>query len=381
MPFRPFAMERWQSAWENHVRFNLSESGVRAMSAAELLKLAGGDRGVLDAAIGYPQSNGTEALRSTIAALYSGATDSNVIVTTGSAEANYLNCWALVEPGDAVAIVVPTYMQTWGLASSLGAEVRRIWLQEELAWQPDPADVARAVAPGTKLVVVTNPNNPTGAVLSDESMNHIARRADEVGAWLLADEVFQGAERSGNATASFWGRSERVIVVAGLSKAYGLPGLRVGWSVAPAEHTTALWTRKEYTTIAPTTLSDSLATLALGPGVRPLILERTRRIVRDNWQIVERWLGTSELRWRAPDAGAIVWARYGGLARSAAIAETLRREQDVLVVPGEHFAMEGFVRLGFGLAPADLEAALERISVVFERSTDRNFTHRRRFLK
>jgi aspartate/methionine/tyrosine aminotransferase len=341
------------------------------MSAAELLKLAGGDPGVLDAPLGYPQTNGTEELRATIAALYPGANASNVIVTTGSAEANYVNCWALVEPGDAVAIVVPTYMQTWGLANSLGAEVRPIWLREDLAWQPDPAEVARAIAPGTKLVVVTNPNNPTGAVLSAEAMDHIARRADEVGAWLLADEVFQGAERSGKTTASFWGRGERVIVVAGLSKAYGLPGLRVGWSVAPAAHTTALWTRKEYTTIAPTTLSDALATRALRPEVRSLILERTRRIVRDNWQIVERWLGASELGWRAPDAGAIVCVRYGGPARSAAIAEKLRAEEDVLVVPGEHFAMEGFVRLGFGLAPADLEAALARMSRVLGRSADR----------
>jgi aspartate/methionine/tyrosine aminotransferase len=364
-------MERWQSAWEHRVRFNLSESGVRAMSAAELLELAGGDPGVLDAALGYPQSNGTEELRAVIAGLYPGATTSNVLVTTGSAEANYVNCWALVEPGDAVAIVVPTYMQTWGLAESLGAEVRPIWLREELGWQPDPADVARAVAPGTKLVVVTNPNNPTGAVLSLDAMNHIARRADEVGAWLLTDEVFQGAERSGTTTASFWGRGERVVVVAGLSKAYGLPGLRVGWSVAPAEHATALWTRKEYTTIAPTTLSDALATLALGPRVRPLVLERTRRIVRDNWRIVERWLGEEDLRWRAPDAGAIVWVRYGDSARSEAIAEALRVERDVLVVPGAHFSMEGFVRLGFGLAPADLEEALARVSGVLRRSTDR----------
>jgi aspartate/methionine/tyrosine aminotransferase len=367
MPFQPFAMERWQSAWENRVRFNLSESGVRAMSAAELLNLAGGDPGVLDAALGYPQSNGTEALRGAIAALYPGASPSHVVVTTGSAEANYVNCWALVEPGDAVAIVAPTYMQTWGLANSLGAEVRPIWLREDLGWQPDLADVTRAIAPGTKLVVVTNPNNPTGAVLSTEAMDHIARRVDEVGAWLLSDEVFQGAERSGKTTPSFWGRGERVIVVAGLSKAYGLPGLRVGWSVAPPEHTTALWTRKEYTTIAPTTLSDALAALAL--RVRPLVLERTRRIVRGNWQIVERWLGASGLGWRAPDAGAIVWVRYDGSVRSAALAETLRAEQDVLVVPGEHFGMEGFVRLGFGLAPAELEEALERVARVLGRST------------
>src|SRR5258706_9147220 len=161
-PFRPFAMERWQSTWENRVRFNLSESGVRPLTVAELLRLAGNDDAIGDVALGYPQSNGTEGLRAAIASLYRGASSDDVLVTSGSSEANYVNVWTLVERGDRVAIVVPTYMQTWGLATNLGAEVHPIWLREELGWQPDPDDVAAAIAPGTKLVVGTNPNNPTG---------------------------------------------------------------------------------------------------------------------------------------------------------------------------------------------------------------------------
>ena len=364
MRFQPFAMERWQSVWENQVRYNLSESGVRPLSTSELLGLAHSDLDPLDLRLGYPQSNGTEGLRATIASMYPGAGADQVLVTVGSSEANFVNCWTLVEPGDRVAIVAPTYMQTWGLAKNLGAEVKPIWLREELAWQPDPGEIDSSVVPGTKLVVVTNPNNPTGAVLSNEAMDHIARRVDQVGAWLLADEVFLGAERSGATTASFWGRGERVIVVGGLSKAYGLPGLRVGWSVAPVVHAAAVWAHKDYTTIAPTVLSDALATLALRADVRPLILERTRRIVRDNWQLVEKWLETKEgdLRWRAPDAGAIVWIRYRQPERSTVLAESLRATEDVLVVPGEHFGMDGYLRLGFGPLPSELDAALKRLT-------------------
>jgi len=366
MPFQAFAMERWQSVWENQVRFNLSESGVRPLSGSELLELARSDLAPLEIGLGYPQSNGTEPLRSAIAALYPGASADQVLVTTGSSEANFVNLWTLVAPGDRVAIVAPVYMQAWGLANNLGAEVRPIWLRENLGWQPDLTDIELAILPGTKLVVVTNPNNPTGAVLSTEAMDHIARRAAQVGAWLLADEVFQGAERAGKLAPSFWGRGERVIVVAGLSKAYGLPGLRVGWSVAPAEHTAALWAHKEYTAIAPAVLSDALATVALEPDVRARILERTRGIVRGNWELVERWLLAQggELRWRAPDAGAIVWVRYPGGTPSTAVAEVLRAEHDVLVVPGEHFGMEGYLRLGFGMLPQDLAEALERVSHV-----------------
>jgi len=369
MPFQSFVMERWQSTWENRVRFNLSESGVHPMSGAELLALAGADA-PLGLPLGYPQSNGTEPLRGAIAALYPGASLDHVLVTSGSAEANFINCWRLIEPGDDVAIVLPTYMQTPGLAQNLGARVRPIPLREELGWQPAARDIDAAIRPGTRLVIVTNPGNPTGAVLSAEAMDRLALRAHEAGAWLLADEVYQGAERSGRMTPSFWGMGERVIVVNGLSKAYGLPGLRIGWCVAPPELIAELWARKDYTTIGPTVMSDALATLALRPDVRPRILERTRGIIRANWALVERWLAAQdgEFAFRAPDAGAIVWARYRSDVNSTALAESLRAEHDVLVVPGDQFGMDRWVRLGFGPPAAELEEALARVALAFRKA-------------
>ncbi len=368
MPFFPFVMERWQSTWENRVRWNLSESGVHPLSAVELLALAGAEAAApLGCRLGYPQSNGTEPLRAAIAALYPGATVDHVLVTNGSAEANYVNCWTLVEPGDVVAIVTPAYMQTVGLARSAGARVREIPLREELGWQPDPTDVAAAITSGTKLVVVTNPNNPTGAILGPEHVDMIVRRADAVGAWILADEVYQGAERSGRPTPSFWGRSERVIITNGLSKAYGLPGLRIGWTVAMPAHIEALWARKDYTTIGPTVLGDALAMIALRPDVRGRILDRTRTIIRDNWALVERWLAEQEgeFVWRAPDAGAIVFARYRMPMNSSAFAEELRERHDVLVVPGDQFERDGFIRFGFGPPAAELMEALGEVSRAF----------------
>ncbi len=368
MSFQPFEMERWQSTWENRVRFNLSESGVHPLTAAELLRLAGTDAGdVLGRPLGYPQSNGTEPLRAAIAALYPGATVDHVLVTSGSAEANFANCWRLLAPGDEVAIVLPTYMQTWGLAKNFGAEVRPIRLREELGWQPDPAEIDAAITGRTKLVVVTNPNNPTGAVMAPELMDRLASRAGAVGAWLLADEVYQGSERAGTITSSFWGRAEKVVVVNGLSKAYGLPGLRIGWAVAGPEHCESLWSRKDYTTIGPTVMSDALATLALRPTVRSRIFERTRGIIRANWTIVDEWLRSlgGEFTWRAPDAGAIVWARYANPAGSSRLAEDLRARHDVLIVPGDQFGMDRYVRLGFGPPADELREALERVALAF----------------
>ncbi|MEK6610408.1 MAG: aminotransferase class I/II-fold pyridoxal phosphate-dependent enzyme [Gemmatimonadota bacterium] len=373
MSFEPFVMERWQSTWENRVRYNLSESGVHPMSAYELLSLAGAAADpVLGLALGYPQSNGTERLRAAIAAYYPGVTLDHVLVTSGSAESNYINCWRLIEPGDQVAIMLPNYMQTWGLARTFGAEVRPFHLREANGWNPDFAEIDAAIAPGTKLVIVTNPNNPTGKVLAKDAVDRIVARADAVGAWILSDEVYLGAERAGVLTQSLWGRSERVIVTNGLSKAYGLPGLRIGWCVAPPAHVADLWARKDYTTIGPTVMSDALAALALAPATRAKIFERTRGIIRSNWDVLERWMAgmDGEFTYRPPDAGAICYARYRSTANSSALAEVLRRAHDVLIVPGDQFGMDRFVRLGFGLAAQDLQAALARVALAFRQVGD-----------
>jgi aspartate/methionine/tyrosine aminotransferase len=368
MSFQPFVMERWQSTWEHRVRFNLSESGVHPMTPDELLAMAGaGPKDLLGTRLGYHQSNGTDQLRAQIAALYPGASPDHVVVSSGSAEANFATCWRLLDKGSRVVIVLPTYMQTHGLAQNFGAQVHGLKLREELGWQVDPSDIDQAIVPGTRLVVVTNPNNPTGAVMAPELMDHIARRASAVGAWLLADEVYQGAERLGKTTPSFWGKAEKLIVVNGLSKAYGLPGLRIGWAVTSPESAEELWSRKDYTTIGPTILSDAFARLALAPAVRPKIIERTRGIIHGNWPIVEEWLKSveGEFTWRAPDAGAIVWTRYASKINSSAFAEEVRVRQDVLIVPGDQFGMDGYIRVGFGSPPTELREALERIALAF----------------
>ena len=184
--FVPFELERWQSTWENRVRFNLSESGVHPLSIQELLGLAGASAlPLLDVRLGYAQSNGTDLLRERIAALYPGASPDQILVTTGSSEANFVTCWRLIEPGDKVAVMMPNYMQTAGLTQNFGAEVRPFQLHEKEGWEPYAEEIRTAIAPGTKLVVVTNPHNPTGHVLSETSRKAILERAAEVGAWIL----------------------------------------------------------------------------------------------------------------------------------------------------------------------------------------------------
>ena len=368
MSFIPFELERWQSAWENRVSFNLSESGVHPLTIDELLRITDTHRDELaDVRLGYSQADGTEPLREEIAKLYQGATAENVIVTVGSSEANFVSTWTLLEPGDHVAILSPLYRQTWGLAQNFGAKVSTFELKPELEWEPDPDEIARAIVPGTKLVVVTNPNNPTGHVLSNEARAEILARTEAVGAWLLADEVYLGAELSGQTTETFWGRYDKTVAVNGLSKAYGLPGLRIGWLVAPAEFKEALWSRHDYAVIGPASSSDFLATRAL--RVRDKILARTRAILNDNYPILDNWLQQfgAAVHWWRPDCGEISFVQYEQAIASLDLAERIRQEYDILIEPGEHFGFEKSIRFGYGNEADEFRRALDVLTPAFQR--------------
>ncbi len=367
MKLELFEMERFQSIWENRVTHNLSESGVHPMSLGELLDSKEREA-IFDQRLIYVQTNGTPALRESIAALYPGATANNVVVGNGTAEANFITVWRLVERGDEVVMMLPNYMQIWGVVRGQGATVVPWRLREERGWEADVDELASLVTPRTKLIAVCNPNNPTGSILSEAAMRAIVSVAEGVGAWVLADEVYRGAELDGRETRSFWGLSDRVLVTGGLSKAYGLPGLRIGWVAGPAPMIAELWERKDYLSIAPSSLSDHLAQIALGPDVRPRILERTRGIVNANFPVLAEWMRGHEPGFRLvpPRAGAITYPRYSWPINSTKLVERLRDEQSLLVVPGDQFGMDGYLRIGLGNEPEDLKASLARMNSVLE---------------
>ena len=363
-----FEMERLQSTWENRVTFNLSESSVHPMSVRELIPDPDFLKQLLDAPLLYNQSNGTDELRATIAALYPGATQDQVEVTNGGSEANFVSIYATLEPGDEVVMILPSYQQIWGLINSFGMKVKPVHLHEERLWAPVLAEIEAAVTPQTRMIILCNPNNPTGAILTPAEMDAIVNIAAKSGAWILSDEIYQGSERDGRMTPTFWGRYGRVIVTNGLSKAYGLPGLRIGWIVAPKEHIAKTWSYHDYTTIAPGTLSDSLARIALSPGVRARCLERTRNICRSNFPLFRSWMESqgSLFRMIEPKAGAIAYVRYDLPANSTMIVQRLLQEKSVLVVPGDHFGMDCYLRIGYGPPPDYLQKGLERVREVIE---------------
>ena len=358
MRFPEFAMERMQSTWEHRVTYDLSESGVEPMTLDEAVR----DLAALGKhRLGYANGMGRDETRSLVAGFHPTATRDNVLITTGTSEANFLALATLIEPGDEVVIVMPNYMQLHGVAHGLGAKVTEVWLGEESGWRIDLDALRAAVTSRTKVVCVCNPNNPTGQILTADESLELAAIVATQGAWLIADEVYRGAERTAPETATFYGRHERVIVTGGLSKAYGLPGLRIGWIVAPRERIATAWSMKDYTTIAPATLSELLAETALAR--RGQLLARTRALLNERWPVLSQWLDghARDMRWIPPAAGAICFVRYGFPIDSIELVDRLIKDWSAMVVPGAHFNAEGHLRIGFGMPTAVLRGGLGAI--------------------
>ena len=368
--FYPFEMERMMSRFEQEVQYNLSESGVHPVTLETLLQdhpEAIGD--LLATEINYPHVNGTPELRENIALTYNDATSQNVLVTVGAIEANYLAIRTILQPGDEIVMMLPNYMQIWGVAKNHGLRVKEFNLIEAEDWAPDLDELESNVGPETKMIAVCHPNNPTGRALTEPEMDRIVEIASRHGCWLLADEVYRGAERCSEAiTPSFYGRYDRVIAIGSMSKAYGLPGLRIGWACAPRDLIAELWARHEYLTIAATMLANKLAAMALEPATRQRLLHRTRQYIREGYPVLESWMDRQAglFSLTAPDASAIAFIRYHLDYNSTQLVERLHQEKSVLIVPGDHFGMDHFVRISFGLPHDYLTGGLDRIAALIE---------------
>jgi aspartate/methionine/tyrosine aminotransferase len=368
MKIETFEMERMQCLYENEVEYNLSESGVLPMRLEELLDSQEEVKHFLANELWYAESDGSARLREHISLFYPDCTPANVTVTNGGSEANYITLWTLLEPDNRLACMLPNYMQAWGLgrAYAEAVDVFHLKLRQENGrrrWALDLDELKRAVTKKTNVILVTNPNNPTGAVLSEDEMEAVVSEASKVNAWLVVDEIYRGAETDGEISPTFWGKYDKVIITSGLSKAFALPGLRIGWVVAPPKLIEKLWIRHDYLTLTPSLLSDRLATIAMEPVRREAILTRSRNIIRNNLPLLEKWIYIhgDTLSYARPQAGAIAYLEYQLPIESTALIDRLRLEQSVLLVPADQFGLQKGLRLGYGY---DIEKTLRGLARV-----------------
>lgn len=373
MKLERFELERFQSEWEHRVEYNLSESGVEPLKISELLETKELQDELLDIQLGYTQTNGTIPLRKAISFHYPGTTDEHILATSGGAEANFVATWWLRRENpecDELIFMVPNYMQIGGIWKNLGGKVIPFRLEMVNGrWTPDFESLKATISKKTAAVAICTPNNPTGHILSEDDLKTIVNIVGEYDAWVVSDEIYRGAELQGNKAPSIHRLHDKSLITSSLSKAYGLPGLRIGWVVCPSpEIAKELWTYSDYTTICPSKTSDWLATIALQPEIQSMIEKRTRRVVRENWAVMEKWIASNSdlLSGIAPKAAAICFIKLKDGINSLDFTLRLLKEKSVLISPGEHFDTPGFVRIGFGSDKEYLEPALEKIGELLE---------------
>ena len=368
MKFEEFQLERNQSTWENKVDYNLTESGAHP---GTLKSLFNSDfiQKIENTEITYGFTEGSPALRESIASIYPSAKIENIQAFNGSAEANMVAIMTLIEPGDEIVYMMPNYLQIYGFSRGLGADVKTFHLKESLGWKPDLEELTSIVSEKTKLICICNPNNPTGSVLTKDMVHKIGEIAQKFDAWILSDEVYRGAELDGNECNSFWEIAyEKTIVNCGLSKAYGLPGLRLGWSISNPDYIKKCWANHDYTSISIGRLSDLIGSYVLHPDNRLNTLSQIRESLTKNLDLFQIWLNgfADHFRFVPPQAGAMAFVGYDWPINSSELIEKLRNETSVMLVAGDWYGMDHYLRFGYGAKSADLKEALDRISPVLE---------------
>jgi aspartate/methionine/tyrosine aminotransferase len=337
MPTLPeFRLESFFARWEFAARYHLTASDAQSMRLAELLDLADAD-GLArweSLQLGYTQSRGLPALRAEIAATYERLTEDDVLCFAGAEEALYLAMQVLLEPGDHAVVITPNYQAAETVPLSV-CDVTGVALRPADEWALDLDEVQRALRPATRLLSVNFPNNPTGAVADPDTWQRLVALCAERGITLFSDEVYRGLEQPPHAplpqAADLLPGALSLNV---MSKAYGLPGLRIGWIACRDRAVLGRLERaKDYTTICNSAPSEILALIAL--RARDRVLARTRQIVAANLpafdEFFARFPGLFE--WQRPQGGCVSFPRYLGPDGVEAMCADLLREEGVLLLP------------------------------------------------
>lgn len=353
MRYEPFALERWLGQSR---RIDLGSAGISRLRLGEVAEDFDPDM-----LLSYGDTQGSEELRAGIAALY-GVHSSDVLVTTGAAEANFLALFRLLDPGDEVVVLHPTYLQQEGIAQALGARVRVCELREEDRYAIDADCLSQVVSERTKVVCLVNPQNPNGQVIGRAEMQRICERADRVGAWVLCDGALRGTEVSGELAPSPIGMCERAVAVGSVSK-IGMVGLRIGWLVGRPSFVRDCWTLKDYTTLSHSGIGEAIAVRGLATEKLNRFFARARQRVQQNVEVADRVISQSDglLTWVKPVAGHTGFPSFSVRLDSVDLCRQLLAEEGVLLSPGEYFGRGGHVRLRYSGEPDELEDGLARL--------------------
>lgn len=367
MKIKNFGVEMWMNAYENDCEYNLAETCVESLTVNELLDMSGKKNEImdeiLDMQLTYGAIEGSIPLRNEVAKLFkTNVSVNNITITHGGISANALSILTLVEPGDRVISVLPTYQQHYSIPESIGADVKILKLRSENNFLPDLKELRSYVNENTKLICINNPNNPTGAVMDKTVLEEIVEIAKSCNAYLLCDEVYRGLIHEGDSFGySVVDLYEKGISSGSVSKTFSLAGLRTGWVVGPEEFIERVNHQRDYHVISVGKINDKLATIALENKEK--ILERNLSIVRENAIVLENWIKSEpKISYVKPKGGTTAFFKYDYDISSEEFCIRLQKEKGVMMLPGSALDMEGFIRIGYCNNPEILKKGLELTS-------------------
>lgn len=366
MDIRPFAVEEWMNTYEMEAVHNIAETCVDSLTVGELLELSGKKDGILDQILGtrltYGFIPGNPRLRELLAGLYRKATPEDILVTSGGISANFLALYTLVKPGDKVICVAPTYQQLYSVPESFGARVRLLELRPENGFLPDVGELEDLAKDGVDLIILNNPNNPTGALIDEFRLEEIIGVARSQDAWVLCDEAYRGLEHvTGTTVPSVTDLYEKAVATGSMSKVFSLAGLRLGWVTGPKDFIADCFRHRDYTTISCGRLDEVLAVSALENKEK--ILERNRAIVKESLAILDEWVKSEKrVDWVKPGAGTTAFLSYDYDIPSETFCIGLFRMNGTFLVPGKCFDREYWLRIGYAYGKETLVKGLEGLS-------------------
>ncbi|WP_270553394.1 aminotransferase [Cloacibacillus evryensis] len=367
MKIATFKVEEWMNLNETKAKYNIAETCVDSVSLDELFSLAGRDRREFFDTLSrrrmtYGAIFGAEELKAAICGLYRSAGADDVVTTHGAAGANHLALYSLVEPGDAVVSVMPTYQQLYSIPESYGAKVRILKLKREENFLPDLDRLRTLVNEKTKVICINNPNNPTGALMPEETLRGIVGIARRVGAYVICDEVYRFLTQEEGYPESIADLYEKGIAVGSMSKVFSLAGLRLGWiATRSREAMREILLHRDYDTISCGMIDEALATVAL--EAKEAIIARNRAIVRENLTILDEWIAKEpRFSYVKPQCGTTALLYCDVDMPSEEFCARLLAETGAFLTPGSCFDEEHCFRIGYACSKEELKEGLAKLS-------------------
>lgn len=370
-------LEEWMRSYYFDTDIDVGSSGVDDFSMVDLRRLLGITEADFDRIVFHDsQTLGGDGLRRALADRWLLGDTSRVMATHGSSEANFLIDHALLRPGDEVVVLDPCYPQLFAIAEALGCVLRQWHLRPENGFVPDVEEVKRLITPRTRMVVVNFPHNPTGATVTREEQDELIAACAAVGAYLVWDNAFAELTYDSPPLPEPVLRYERAISTGTFSKAYGLPGLRVGWCFAAPEVLEKLVRVRDYVTLHLSPLVEMIAERGIERA--DLLLAERMGAARRNRALLAGWIEEHAefVEWAPPAGGVCAFPRLTAVSDVEAFCHRLAREQRTLLVPGSCFGHPRHVRLGFGRTTEVLQDGLARISFLLHQTAAPTAVHR-----